>query len=333
MVRYRRFIYLVLLVLAIVAPLILRDAYLRHLLVMSGIFAILALSLDIIMGYMGQFSFGHMAFFGVGGYASALLSLRLGLPVWLTMPLSAVIAGAFGLFVAYIALRRTRAMYLAIITLSFGIILWLIVVEWYEFTKGMTGLTGIPFLVIRIPFVPEIAFRSELSYYYLVLTLVLFTMYFISRLLRSRFGRSLISLRENEALGSSIGIDAFRHFVLAFTLATALAGLAGATYAHYMRIVTPAMFELSYMFMMLVMVIVGGTRALGGPVLGAIIFVFVPELLRIAAELRLILFGAVLLVCIVFMPQGVYGGLVSLWNSLIVQRDWAKRRLKGRSSE
>ena len=287
---------------------------------MTGIFVILALSLDIIIGHMGQLSLGHAAFFGIGAYTSGLLAVRLGLPVWLGFLAAIVSTGAIGTFIGYVSLRRLRGMYLAVVTFGFGAILWLVARQWHDVTGGMSGLTGIPPPRITIPFLPKIEFSSDLSYYYLVLALLLFTIYFISRLLRSRFGRALRAVREHEDLASSIGVDPFRHYLIAFTLATALAGFAGAIYAHYLQVVNPMLLGTYYMFILLIMVIVGGAGTLWGPVFGAAFFVWVGELMRFSEELRYLFFGIILLVCILFMPQGLFPFLASLWNRFIVRR-------------
>lgn len=322
---YRRFRYLVLLGFAVAAPFILNTIYYRELLIMSGIFAILALSLNVIMGYMGQFSFGHAAFFGIGAYTSALLSKELGWSVWLGFLAAIIVTAALGLLLAYVCLRRMRGVYLAIATFGFGTVAQAVAINWYSLTRGSSGLPGIPAPTIAIPGLPEIVFRSEISYYYLALLFVVFTIYLMARLLHSRFGRGLIALRENENLGMSIGIANFRYYVLAFALSTALAGLAGALYAHYRHFMCPDLLGLPYMFMMLIMVIVGGVGTLGGPVLGAVIFVFGSEWLRVAGEFRFIIFGVILLLCVIFMPQGVYPSLVSLWNRFIVWRGGAEK--------
>ncbi len=313
MPQHRRFIYAALLVIAVAAPFILRGDYLRNILVLTFIFAILALSLDIIMGRMGQFSFGHQAFFGLGAYTSALLSLKLGISPWLGFLAAPLLTAALGFVIGFVSLRALRGMYLAITTLGFGIIFFLIVPRWPSLTGGPMGLVGIPSPVIALPLLPDVVLRSPLSYYYLMLVLLLFTIYLISRFLCSRFGRGLRALRENESLAMSVGIKPFRHYVLSFTLACALAGLAGAGYVHYMRVVSPALLGLDYMFIMLIMVLVGGTGTLGGPVVGAIIYVWLSELLRGFGELRFLVFGVILLLSVIFMRQGVYPGLASFF--------------------
>ena len=284
---------------------------------MTCIFAILALSLDIIVGYMGQFSFGHQAFFGIGAYASSLVTLRLGVPVWIGFLAAIASTAIFGFIFGYICLRRSRGLTLGIITLGFGVIMWMVACRAYGLTGGMTGLHNIPAPVISIPFLFRIELSSELSYYYMVLSFLVVTMYFISSLLRSRFGRALIALRENEDLASSIGISAFRYFLLTFTMATALAGFAGAVYAHHLRFVNPMLLSLHYTIILFIMVLVGGTRTLGGPLIGAFIFVFVPEHLPFSDQLKYMLFGVILFVCVLFMPRGVYPRLASYWNRFI----------------
>jgi branched-chain amino acid transport system permease protein len=318
---------------AIAAPLVIRDNYERELLVMTLIFAMLALSLDLIIGYMGQFSFGHQAFFGIGAYTSTLLTLKLGVPVWIGF-LGAITAGAVSGFVlAFISLRGSRGMALAVITLGFGVIIWLVGSHSYRLTGGMAGLYNIPSPTISIPYLFQITFRSELSYYYLALGMLLFTLYLISSLLRSRFGRALIGLRENEDLASSVGISPFRYYLWTFTFATALAGLAGATWVHHLRVINPTMLSLHYMQMMLIMVLVGGTGTLGGPVLGAFVFTFILEHLQFSLQLKYLLFGIILVVSILFMPRGLYPRITSLWKYFVIPKvsDWSKRNRRKRA--
>jgi len=304
--------YAILFVLSVLAPVFLRSNYLRELLVMSCIFAILALSLDIITGYMGQLSFGHAAFFGLGGYAAALVPLRLGMSCWLGFLVAIVLAAFFGFLIGYISLKRTRGMYLAIVTYGFGWVLIIIATNWFSLTRGTSGLYNIPWPVIAVPYLPKIVLYSNISYYYFVLTLLILVMYLINRLLRTRFGRALITLRESEDLARSVGINPLKYYILAFTLATALAGLAGAAYAYHIRIVVPSLLGMHYMFIMLIMVLVGGMGTIGGPVIGSIIYIWGSELLRFSGAIRFFIFGAIMIMFIIFMPRGVYPKLESL---------------------
>lgn len=307
--------YLVLLLLALVAPIVIKSDYLREVFVLTYIFALLALSFDIVMGWMGQFDFGHAAFFGLGVYGGALVaesSHGLGLSPWLGFLAGIVAAAALAAPIGYISLRRLRGWYLAIVTFGFGGVLYLVALNWYDLTLGMTGIYNIPYPIIALPGLPSIALDSSFSYYYFTLSLLILALYLISRLLRTRFGRALISLRENEELARSTGVNALKHYLIAFTLAGALAGLAGATWVFYIKSASPMQLGLSYLFMMLIMVVVGGTGTLAGPVIGAFIYTWGSELLRFTVELRFLILGVILLVFIIFVPRGIYPALVSL---------------------
>jgi branched-chain amino acid transport system permease protein len=316
---------IVILAVAIILPFIFTDEYLRHILVMTCIFAVLASGMNITVGYMGEISLGHAAFFGVGAYTSTLLSLKLGVSVWLGWLAAIALAGVIGFVIGYISLSRTRGIAFAIVTFGFGLVLWLLSSHLYDLTGGSYGLTKIPIPVIAIPLLPSIELRSSFSYYFLALACLVLAIYLIRQLLQCRFGRAIIALRENPALASSIGIDALWNFVFAFTLSAILTGFAGAIYAHHIRYISPQLLGMDFIFMMLIMVIVGGRGTLAGPVLGAAIFVMVPEWLRVADRLRPVLLGMVFLVCIVFMPQGVYPALVALWKHTLQRLQLRKK--------
>ena len=310
----------ILLIIAVALPIILRGDYLRHLLVMSCIFAILALGLDIVLGYMGEISLGHSAFFGIGAYTSALLSLKLGISVWLSGIAAVAFVGILGFVIGYISLSRTRGVPFAIVTFGFGLVLWLLCSNWYDLTHGFSGISRIPPPVIDVPWMPGIELKSPFSYYYLVLAFLIISIYVIRRLLKSKFGRAIIALRENEDLARSVGINPLWYYTLAFALSAALAGGSGAAFAHFVRFITPDLLGMDYVFMMLIMVIVGGKGTTAGPVLGAVIFVLVPEWLRMVEQLRPVLLGIFFLLCIIFLPGGVYPGLAVLWNRAIPSR-------------
>ena len=297
---------------ALIAPVLITDSYHRHLLVLFGIFATLALSLDIIIGYLGDFPLGHAAFFGLGAYASALLALHGNLPFWLTLPLSGVFTGMIGLLVG-VPSFRLRGPYFAIVTLGFAQIIHLVVTNWISLTRGPNGITRIPPPVLKIPLFPKVEFNTEFSYYYIILGLVLFSIFLTKRLIHCRTGRAILAIRENESLALSVGIHAYTFKLLAFSMATMLAGMAGSAYAHYFRVITPDLVGLYYMGNMLIMVMVGGLGSIGGAILGAFIFTILPEFLRIVEDFRLILFGTLLLVSIIYLPEGVSRGLETLF--------------------
>jgi branched-chain amino acid transport system permease protein len=311
------------LVAAVIAPFVAANEYFFHVLVLTCIFAIFALSYDLVIGGMGQISLGHQAFLGVGAYVSAILSSKLGIPVWLCLPAAVLAAGTVGLFIGYISLR-IRGAYLAIVTLGFAMILWMVVMGWRSVTSGQMGIREIPPLAISLPFLPRIEFDSPEKFYYLALSFLLFTICFISRLMKSRLGLAITALRENEDRSAALGIGAFGHFISAFSISAALAGFSGFAYAHYIAFVDPKILSQYYMVIGLIMVIVGGTATIGGPVIGAFIFFFLPEWLRIAQEARLIVFGAVLLIFITLMPQGIYPALLTL-SRFVANKGWHRQ--------
>lgn len=303
--------YGIILTLAIGAPFVLTTDYERYLLFLICVFGILALSGDIIFGWMGQFTFGHQAFFGIGAYTSGILALSLGVTPLLGFLGAFVLSGIAGLLIGYVCLRRLRGVYLAIVTYGFGAMLFLIGRNWYEVTGGCTGLSGLP-----VPSLFGFEFRTEFSQYYLALALLLITIYLMYRLWRSRAGRAIIALREHEAVARSIGVSPTLYYTLGFSLASALAGLSGALYVHSITVVNPMLFGFTYMIIILICVLTGGKGTLLGPVVGAIFYVLVSEGLRFSEELRYMIFGIILLVFIIFMPRGIYPSLILLWGRL-----------------
>lgn len=319
LLQNRWFRVLALCALLIVAPIIIRNEYIIHVLVMTFIFAIFALGYDLVVGRTGQVSLGHQAFFGAGACVTAVLVVRLGLSPWLCLPACLIAALVLSVVIGYISLRM-RGAFFAIVTLAFAMMIWLVVKGWRGVTGGEFGIVGISPLTISIPLLPRITFDSPFSFYYLTLALLLLSIYCLSRVLDSRFGRALAALRENEERASTLGINAFRHYIVAFALGGMVSSLAGFAYAEYMTSVTPIVFSVSYMIKGLIMIIVGGSGTLGGPLLGAFIVVFIPELLRATEELQLIFFGVALVVFVILMPQGIYPSLVRLWKRKVTSR-------------
>lgn len=291
---------------AAMLPLAVTGPYWRYLLVLTIIFSILALSLDVIIGHMGQFSFGHQVFFGVGAYTTAILNQKFGWLVWASIPAGIVISALLALAVGFVALKRTRGLYLAIITLGVGQIVWLVSRNWYSVTGGISGIPMIDPVPLTLPGVGTVRLETEATYYYFALSALALTVYIISVWKNSRSGRAVAAIRENEQLAESVGINAFRCYLSAFVLAGVLAALAGVVYAHFTAQVSPQSLSLYYMFWLLVMVVVGGGGTILGPILGACIFVFVPEWLEAAQEYRIVVFGLLLLLTIVFFPKGLY---------------------------
>jgi len=287
-----------------VLPLLAGNAYMEHLLVLWMLYALLALSLNIIIGYLGELSFGHAAFVGVGAYTSAIVTTQLGVPPLLALPLAALVAALFGLVIGYAALRVVGPQF-AILTLGFGSILFTITNHWVDLTRGPMGISNIPPMAVG-----PLTFTDARETYYLVLVLVLAVAYLCHALVNSRTGRSFIAVRENAPLAASLGINVFHTKLLGFVAATAIAGVGGAIYAHYIKVITPDIMGVHNVAALIIIVVVGGRGTIAGPILGALVYIGLLESLRVAGPLRMVVFAALLTGTVVFLP----GGLISLWT-------------------
>ncbi|PIK71635.1 branched-chain amino acid ABC transporter permease, partial [Methylobacterium frigidaeris] len=291
------------LVLAAVFPFAVQNPYILHLAVIAGIYVVLATSLNLIVGYVGEFSLGHTAFFGIGAYAAALLSTAAGLPIWLTVPLAGLLAGLFGIVIGAITLRL-QGPYFVIVTLAFAEVLRIVATNWIGLTNGPMGIAGVPqpASVAAAGIV-----GGKQIYYFMAAGMVAVSLYLAWRLVRSNSGRAAVAVRENRFVAQSIGVDPFLTAMHVFTLSAVLAGFAGGFYAHYVSFVGPEVFRFSFMASMIIMVLMGGKGTLLGPVLGAVIVVGLEEYLRQAQELRLTLFGLIVMAVVLFAPNGLMG--------------------------
>lgn len=302
-------------------PLIIRDRYFQHILVLCGIYVILTSSWNLLAGYSGLLNLGHAAFFGIGGYSSALIALKFHITPWIGLPVGGAVAAIFGILLG-IPSFRLRGPYLAITTIGFSEILRLVAMNWVSLTRGSLGLFGIPALTaFKFSKDFHIEFISEQNAYYVILVCVVLTLILLNKLINSEFGISLKSMREDEMGAESIGIDTSRYKLTVFMISAFLAGFAGAFYAHYIRLISPEMFTLGETFAVLAMVMVGGLGTLFGPVVGAVLLPFLSESLRflediIKVDIRLIIYGGLLILTILFMRNGVVGLFGEIKNSL-----------------
>ena len=297
-------------VLALLAvPLVVRDEYYLHLFIVSAIFVVVALGLNLIVGYVGQLSLAHAAFFALGAYVSALLFLKLKWSMWIGLPAAALLTGIVAFALGWVILR-VRGHRFVIITVAFAEIMRLVATNWVDLTRGFMGLPGLRLPELYVPGIGAIDVSSKERFYYVVLATAVLSFYICYRLVRSSVGRAFVLVRENEVLAESLGLSAFRYCMIAFVVGAALAGAAGALYGHYVGFVSPDLFNFSYITIMLIMVILGGKGTLIGPVLGAVIFTFLPELLREASHYRMVIFATILIVATLFMPRGIIFPLV-----------------------
>ncbi|ODS98693.1 MAG: hypothetical protein ABS56_04090 [Lautropia sp. SCN 69-89] len=292
--------YLVLLALLAAAPFAVLSPFVTHIGVMIGIYTTLALSMNLMLR-IGQISFAHGAFMGLGAYGSALMMMRLDLPFAV-----AFFAAALGVtllaWLVGILFLRIRGVYFVLLTFAFGEIIVLTFVEWVSLFGGSGGLPGVP-----SPTLFGYAISGREAFYLLSLALAAFAYASVRAIYRTELGGVITSLDENEALTRSLGIDSRRYRLLTFCYSAFLAGMAGALYGHYLTLVTPEDYGFWVPVNLVMMNVIGGIASPIGSVLGALLLVPLPELLRDAKQYQMLLYGIVLIFFLLFMPDGVHG--------------------------
>lgn len=299
MPRDRRYLYL-LIIPVLLVPFVSED-YLIDVAVISGIYIILALGLNVVVGYAGLLNLGFVAYYAIGAYSYALLNTKMGVGFWSALPLSLVITTLFGFLLAIPALRL-KGDYLAIVTLGFGEIVRLVLNNWDSFTRGPNGISG-----IAPPNLADISIGKISHYYYLVFFFVLLSFFIMKRVEDSKIGRAWIAIREDEIASSAMGVNTMMYKLYSVAFGAFWAGLAGCLFAAKMRFVSPESFTFMESVLILCMVIIGGIGSIAGVVMGAVVLVFLPEVLRDAQLYRMLAVGSGLVFLMVFRPQGLFG--------------------------
>jgi len=288
-----RIIVAIFVLLLLVLPLITSDLYFLRIIIMASIFAIFAASWDLLSGFTGQMNFGHALFFGVGAYGAAMLNQKLGLPPFASIPLGAMAAVLAGLIIG-IPCLRLRGTYLALTTLAFPMILMGLLFAFPDFTGGELGISGLKRLA-----------RSRVVNYYIIVPIMLALVFIMWKITDSNTGIIFHAIREDEVAVRAAGINTTRYKLLAFCLAGFFAGVAGGLYAHFMRIAGPSTLEVGMSFQVVIWSVFGGVVTIWGPV-GAVFILFpLLEFFRIWPEFRMLMFAFVIMLILLFMPQGM----------------------------
>jgi branched-chain amino acid transport system permease protein len=295
-----RFLFL-LLVPASAIPFV-AQGYIIDVTIISGIYIILALGLNVVVGFTGLLNLGFVAYYAIGAYSFALLNTKLGMGFWSAMPLSTLITVIAGFLFAVPAVRL-KGDYLALVTLGFGEIVRITLNNWDSFTKGPNGISG-----ITPPWVFNIALTTPSSYYYLVMFFVVLAIIVMRRIHASKIGRAWIAIREDEIATAAMGINNTLYKLYSVAFGAFWAGLAGSLFAAKMRFISPESFTFVESVLILSMVIVGGLGSIAGVILGAVILVLLPEVLREVQLYRMLALGAGLVLLMIFRPQGLFGG-------------------------
>ncbi|HTW51483.1 MAG TPA: branched-chain amino acid ABC transporter permease [Stellaceae bacterium] len=272
----------------------------------AATFTVLSTGLNLVYGYTGLLSFAQVAFFGIGGYTSALLSHDAGWPVFAGALVGGVLALLLGLVIGYTSLRLSRHAF-AIVSLSFALLCLIISRDWVSLTRGPMGVPGLIAPTLQLPGLGRIGFDRPAVFYWLMLSYAVLVVAATHRLVRSRIGRAFIAIKLNQPLAESQGIDPLRHRLLAIGVSALTSGIAGGFYVFHLTIVDPSIFDFYYTETMLIMVIVGGPGSFWGVVVASLAFTAIPDMLRFSHDLRMVLYGAILIGAMLAFPRGVGG--------------------------
>ena len=281
--------------------------YLTHLLILIGIYVILGTSLNLAMGYTGLLNLGHVAFFGIGAYTSALLTVN-GVPFVISFIAAGVVAAVFG-FILSFATRHLKGDYLALATLGFSFVVYSVFLNWTGLTRGPLGIPGIP-----KPRLGDMVITTNQGYLIFVAAVAALTVLFIWRLTKSRYGKVLEAMRDDQLAASVLGKPVFKLKSQSLAISAFFAGLAGSLFAHYLTYIDPSSFFISEIILLVTIVMVGGLATLRGNILAAVILILIPEMLRfvdlpssIIGPARQILYAVILIAVIMFRPRGLLG--------------------------
>ena len=292
-------------VVAVAFPFI-SSTYQTNIMTTALMYVVLGLGLNIVVGQAGLLNLGYVAFYAAGAYTYALLYYHFGVGFWLALPLGALAATIFGILLAFPVLRL-QGDYLAIVTLGFGEITRIVLENWNEFSFGPSGISGIPRPGL---FGMELGMQEAQVYlYFLMIGLCIVTIFVVNRLQDSRIGRALLALREDEIACEAMGIDKTRVKLTAFAFGSTWAGLVGVIFAAKTTFVNPASFTFLESAMILSIVVLGGTGSIIGIVIGALVLILLPEYLRAFSDYRMLLFGIIMVIMMVFRPQGIVTGV------------------------
>ncbi len=270
--------------------------------VFAGIYCLITMGMSLLMGYAGQISLGHAAFYGIGAYTSGILTTQFGLNPWLCMLIGALLAGAVAVVVGAPSLKL-KGHYLAMATLAFGIIINIIFREEVAWTGGPDGMINIPSLQLM-----GWTINTATEFYYLVWAVAAGAFIFTTNILQSPSGRALRAIHTSEAASGAMGIHVSHYKIVVFVYSAALASLAGSLYAHYMNFINPSSFDLFFSIKLIIMIALGGMHSIWGAIVGTILIAFLSlEWLHVFKEFEILVYGAILLVVTIFLPEGLVG--------------------------
>ena len=299
------YIKLLIIFACLMIPMVVHSNYAMRIIIYIGLYIVLALGLNVVMGFTGLLNIGHAAFYAVGAYTTAILMVRYGMSFWLTIPVGMFFGVILGIILGFPTLR-VRDDYLAIVTLGFGQIVYIVANNWMGLTRGPRGIPGIP--------APQLGFSnyqividSYPTYYFLILTFVFFTIYACVRIKDSRIGLAWMAIREDEDVAAVMGINLVYYKTMAFGFSAALGALAGSFFAVFQSFVSPNSFTIIESVIIITIPILGGLGSIPGTIIGAIVMIGGPEIFRAASEYRMVIMGAFMVLMMIVRPEGLFG--------------------------
>lgn len=306
---------LLLTALALLFPWLSGDEYQIYVMALAFVWAIAVYGMNLITGLCGQLNLAHAGFFAIGAYSLAILCVDYGWTFWPAFFAAGLVGALSGLLVGLVSLRL-KEHYFSIFTLCVGFIIYLLLDKWEELTHGSVGIMDIP--------APDgfglVDFSETLPFYYLALTFLILAIWLSRRIGRSLLGRTFVAIRNSEELAQSLGINPMRNKLLAFVLSTTYAGLAGALYAGMVRFIGPAEADVSHTFDMIAYLLVGGIGTLLGPLFGTLLITWLTQTLQFLEAYRMIVFGPLLVLLVIFMPKGLVGSFL-FWRNRQLARE------------
>lgn len=273
-----------------------------------GIFTLLAVGLNLLMGYAGQISLGHAAFYGIGAYTTGAITVHLGWSPWAALPCALLSSGLVAWLVGKPTLKLT-GYYLAMGTLGFGMIMHVLFREWTSLTGGPNGLVGIPTLTLGL-----VDFSSAKNYMFLVWGCVLAAFFICGRIINSRVGRALRAIHFSEQAAAAVGVDTAKAKLQVFVFSAVLAALAGFLYAHKVTYISPGSFDFLVSVKLVAMVVIGGMASIWGSLLGASLLTLLPEWLHVFSDYEMVIYGVILMGVMIFLPQGLTRGVLGIYE-------------------
>ncbi len=312
----------------VLLPLFVTSQYIFTIFILIGIYSMITIGLSLLIGYAGQISIGHAAFFGIGAYTSGILTTKYSVSPWLAMLLGIFLTFALAYLIG-IPVLKLKGHILALATIAINVIVYMLLIGLSDYTGGAAGLVGIPNLSLL-----GIDLGNQRYFYYFIWALTILIVFFSMNVIRSNVGRLLRSIHDSEIGTETLGINVVKYKVLIFAISAALASLAGSLYAHYINFIAPPTFYITFSILLLVMVMVGGVHSIWGAIVGTAIIMFLNEWIRfmaqtylqVSGEVEIVVYGFMIIVVMIYMPKGLIG-LLSEMKSKIAFRSEGKKAI------